>query len=180
MECHAPYAQPLGGGRAAARSHGRRCAPRRDHWRRIGPGGASHTGVKGHGRRAGSGSPPPWSRPAEGPPLGRRVLGGGGGPRDPCPPAGMARIREVAPRTAVSRRRARVRVTARSRSGTQSTVGAHHGTDVARSSSATAASSSSRSGAGSLHGLVMPRAAAARRLPPPATAARGQRPDGHW
>ncbi|KAG2609598.1 hypothetical protein PVAP13_4KG052500 [Panicum virgatum] len=120
--------------------------PRRVSWRRIGPGGASRTRRKAHERRAGSGSLPPGSRPADGPPLGRRVIGGGG-PSDSCPPAGMARIHQVAPHAAASRRRVRMRVMARSRSRPQSTAGGHQGTNAAHSSSATAASSSGRGGA---------------------------------
>jgi len=72
--------------------------------------------IKAHGRRVCSGSPTQWIRHADGPPLGRRVLGGGGGRRHLCPLVGTARIREVDPRAAFSRCRVRVRVTARSRS----------------------------------------------------------------
>jgi len=99
-----PYHRPLGGGWAAAR-------PREG----IRGGGSARRRIKAHGRRVCSGSPTQWIRHADGPPLGRRVLGGGGG-RHLCPLVGTARIREVDPRAAFSRCRVRVRVTARSRS----------------------------------------------------------------
>ena len=118
---------PQGGGRVAARPKSRRSPPRRDPWRRIGPGGASLTRRKAHGRRAGSRSPPPGSQPVDTPLLATRQSDWSPprlrSPWRQWPPRPVAsgvngatlgsQIREVGPRTAACRRR----VKARPRSG---------------------------------------------------------------